>query len=153
MRPGCLEKEMHLEDLACCSTVGGDGLVLSYARGGVGEGFAERIKDLNLTDAQEAKIAEVRRECQVKIQQAHTVLTALVKEELEKVRDVLATAQRQKLQDLKEEREERRVEGLAQGIAHLKQLDLTQDELAKIHNIQNEYHPRMVKAMEASAKE
>jgi Spy/CpxP family protein refolding chaperone len=116
---------------------------------GVGEGLAERIQDLNLTDAQEAKIAEIRKECQVKIQQAGKELSALVKEEVDKVRDVLTTAQKQTLQDLKEEREERRLERLAQGIAHLKELDLTQDELAKIQNIQNEYHPRMVKAMEA----
>src|SRR5215471_19151168 len=36
---------------------------------GGGEGLAERIQDLNLTDAQEAKIAEIRKECRTKIQQ------------------------------------------------------------------------------------
>src|SRR6516165_6626675 len=76
-------------------------LVCPTLLAGVGEGLAERIQDLNLTDAQEAKIAEIRKECQVKIQQARTALSALVKEEVEKVRDVLTTAQKQKLQDLK----------------------------------------------------
>src|SRR5262249_11121000 len=83
------------------------------------------------------------------IQQTDKEFSTLVKEEVEKVRSVLTDAQKQKLQDLKEEREERRLEGLANGIAHLKELDLTEDELAKIQNIQREYRPRTVKAMEA----
>ena len=90
-------------------------LVCPTRGAGVGEGLAERIQDLNLTDAQEAKIADIRKECQVKIQQARTELSTLVKQEVEKVRDVLTAAQKQKLQDLKEEREERRAEGLTQG--------------------------------------
>jgi len=116
---------------------------------GVGEGLAERIQDLNLTDAQEAKIGDIRKECQTKIREAGKELAALVKEEVEKIRDVLTPAQKQKILALKEEREERRLEGLAHGIAHLKDLDLTEDELAKIQDIRKEYRPRTVKAMEA----
>jgi Spy/CpxP family protein refolding chaperone len=116
---------------------------------GGGEGLAERIQDLNLTDAQETKIADIRKDCEPKIKQAAKELSTLVKEEVEKVRDILSVAQKQKLQDLKEEREERKAEGLAQKIAHLKELDLTEDEVAKINNIQKEYRPRIVKAMEA----
>ena len=112
------------------------------------EGLVEKIQDLNLTDAQETKIADIRKECRTKIEQTDKQLAALVKEEVEKVRGVLTDAQKQKLQDLKEEREERRLEGLASGLAHLKELDLTEDEVAKIQNIQKEYRPRTAQAME-----
>jgi hypothetical protein len=113
---------------------------------GGGEGSTERIQDLNLTDAQEARIADIRKEFRIKIQQTDKEIAALVKEEVEKVRDVLTVAQKQKLQDLKEER---KLEGgLAHRIAHLKELDLTEGELSKIQNIQREYRPRMVRAME-----
>jgi Spy/CpxP family protein refolding chaperone len=37
---------------------------------GVGERLAEKIQDLNLTDNQEAKIAEIMKESQPKVQEA-----------------------------------------------------------------------------------
>jgi Spy/CpxP family protein refolding chaperone len=118
-------------------------------RAGGGESLAERIQDLNLTDAQEAKIADIRKDCRTKIQQTDRELATLVKEEVDKIRDVLTVAQKQKLQDLKEEREERRLEGgLAQRVAHLKELDLSEDEVTKIQSIQREERPRVVRAME-----
>jgi len=116
---------------------------------GVGEGLAERIQDLNLTDEQEAKIAGIRKECGPKIQEAGKDLAAIVKEEEDKVREVLTAEQKEKLQALKEERKEHRLEGLAARIAHLKDLDLTDDEIAKIQEIRKEYRPKVVKAMEA----
>ena len=116
---------------------------------GVGGGMAERIQDLNLTDAQEAKIAEIRKDCQAKIREAGKDLAAVVKQEVEKIRAVLTPEQKQKLQALKEERKEKRLEGLASRIAHLKELDLTEDEVAKFHDIQKECRPKMVKAMES----
>ncbi len=122
---------------------------LQAQQAGGGEVLIVKIQDLNLTDAQESKIADIRKDCQVKVQQAAEELSAFVKEEVEKVRGVLTAAQKQKLQDLKEEREESRLEGVAHGIVHLKELDLTDDEIAKIQNIQREYRPRIASAMEA----
>jgi Spy/CpxP family protein refolding chaperone len=114
----------------------------------VGEGLAERMQDLNLTDAQESKIAEIQNESRPKIQEARKELAAIVKEEVEKVRDVLSPQQKTKLEALKEEREEHRLEGLAQRIAHLKDLDLTEGELAKIQAFRKEFRPKITKAME-----
>jgi Spy/CpxP family protein refolding chaperone len=116
---------------------------------GVGVVIVERIQDLNLTDQQEAKIAEIRKDCQTKVREAGKDLAAVVKQEVEKIRAVLTAEQKQKLQALKEERKEKRLEGLAVRIAHLKELDLTEDEVAKIHDIQKECRPKMVKAMES----
>ena len=119
-----------------------------WAVAAAGEGMAERMHDLNLTDAQEAKIADIRNESRPKIQEAGKELAAIVKQEEEKVRDVLTPEQKTKLAAMKEEREEHRMEGLAERIAHLKDLDLTEAELSKIHNIRNEFRPKIVKAME-----
>jgi Spy/CpxP family protein refolding chaperone len=116
---------------------------------GVREGLAERIQDLNLTDEQEAKIADIRKEYGPKAQEAGKELAAIVKDEEEKVREVLTAEQKEKLQTLKEERKEQRREGLAQRMARLKDLDLTEAEHAKIEEIRKEYHPKIVKAMEA----
>lgn len=113
-----------------------------------GEGMVARIQDLNLTDQQEAKIADIRKECQPKIQEAAKDPAAVVKEEEDKIRDVLTPEQREKLQAMREEREEHRMEGLAAKMAHLKDLDLTEDERAKIQDIRREYRPRIEKAME-----
>jgi Spy/CpxP family protein refolding chaperone len=54
-----------------------------------GAGLAERIQDLNLTDAQEAKIAEIRKEYRPKVQEAGNKLCGTVHEEVEKVLAVL----------------------------------------------------------------
>ena len=109
--------------------------------------LAERIQDLNLTDDQEAKIADIRKECRPKIQEAAKELAAAVKEEVEKVRAVLTQEQKEKLQALKEERRERRAEGLAERIAHLRELDLTDAERAKIAEIRKEFRPKVAKAL------
>jgi Spy/CpxP family protein refolding chaperone len=109
--------------------------------------LVEKFQDLHLTDAQEAKIAEIRKECRPKVQEATREMTALVKEQIEKVRDVLTAEQKQKLQDLKEEREERREDCLAHAIASLKELDLTDAEMTRIGEIRKEYRPRIQKAM------
>jgi len=117
-------------------------------RNGVGEGLAERIQDLNLTDEQETKIADIRKECRPKIQDAGKELVTIVKEEVDKVRDLLTPEQKEKLQAVKEERKERGSEGLAERIAHLKDLDLTDAEIAQMEEIRKEYRPKIVKAME-----
>ena len=112
------------------------------------EGLAERIQDLHLTDQQEAKIEEIQKECRPKVEEAAKELSGLVKEEVDKVRDVLTPEQRTKVEAFKEERKERRVEGLACRLAHLKELDLTDAEEAQIENIRNEFRPKIAKAME-----
>jgi len=109
-------------------------------------GFAARVQDLNLTDEQEAKIAEIRKEYRPKVQEAGKELAAVVKEEVEKVRAVLTPEQKTKLEATKEERQERRAEGLAERIAHLRELDLSDAEVAKMEEIRKEYQPKIEKA-------
>jgi Spy/CpxP family protein refolding chaperone len=106
------------------------------------------VQDLNLTDEQESKIADIRKECHPKVEAAAKELGGIVKEEVEKVRAVLTPEQREKLQALREERKEHRMEGLAATLAHLKELDLTDAEVSKIQEIRNECRPKLVKAME-----
>jgi Spy/CpxP family protein refolding chaperone len=117
---------------------------------GIGGGLAERIQDLNLTADQEDKIADIRKECQPKVQEAVKALAAIGREEVDKVRDVLTAEQREKLQALKEERKERRVEGLVERMAHLNELDLTENEVAKIEEIRTEYRPKIARVMEGT---
>jgi Spy/CpxP family protein refolding chaperone len=110
-------------------------------------GPAERIQDLNLTDEQETKIADIVKEYRPKNEEAVKDLTSVVKDEVEKVRAVLTAEQREKLDSLKEERKEHREDCLAHRIAHLKELDLTDDELTKIGEIRTDFRPKIVKAM------
>jgi Spy/CpxP family protein refolding chaperone len=114
----------------------------------VGEGLAERIQDLNLTDEQEAKIADIRKESRPKVEEAAKELGVVVKQEEDKVRAVLTPEQTEKLQALKGERKERRHEGLCERIAHLRDVDLTDAEISQIENIQKEFRPKIVKAMD-----
>jgi Spy/CpxP family protein refolding chaperone len=106
-----------------------------------------QIQDLNLTDQQEAKIADIRKEFRPKVQEAAKELGALVREELEKVTALLTAEQKQKIQGLREDREERREECLAHAIASLKELDLTDAEMTKIAEIRREYRPRTDKVV------
>src|SRR5262249_9578420 len=115
---------------------------------GVG-GLAARIQDLNLTDEQEAKIADIRKESGPKVQEAARELAAAVKEETEKARAVLTPEQQKKLQEFREERREFRAEGLCEKLAHLGDLDLTDAEMEKIGDIRKEYRPKIVKALES----
>jgi Spy/CpxP family protein refolding chaperone len=112
-----------------------------------GAGLTARIQDLNLTDEQEAKIADIRKEYRPKVQEVGKELAAVVKEEVEKVRAVLTPEQKAKLEAAKEERQERRAEGLAERIAHLGELDLTDTEIAKIGDIRKEYRPKVETAL------
>jgi len=113
-----------------------------------GEVLVVWIQDLNLTDDQEAKIADIRKEYRPKVQEAGKELAAVVKEEMEKVRDVLTPEQKTKLAAFKEERQENREEHLSERIAHLRELDLTDDEMAKIAEIRKEFRPKVEKALE-----
>jgi Spy/CpxP family protein refolding chaperone len=109
--------------------------------------LVERIQDLNLTDEQEAKITDIRKECRPKVQEAAKGLASVVREEVESIRDVLTADQKQKIQALKEEHEKRTEECLAQAIASFKDLDFTEDEMAKIQDIRKEFRPKVEKAM------
>jgi Spy/CpxP family protein refolding chaperone len=111
-------------------------------------GLAERIQDLNLTDEQEAKIADIRKEARPKVEEAAKEVAALVKDEVGKIEEVLTPEQRTKIQALKEERKEHRAEGLAERMVHFGQLHLTDAELAQLQAIHKEYRPKVVKAME-----
>ena len=110
-------------------------------------GLAERLQDLNLTEDQETKIADIVKECRTKNAEAIKELASVVKEEMDKVRAVLTPEQREKLQTLKEERREAREDCLAHRLAHLRDVDLTDDEMEKIADIRKEFRPRIVKAM------
>jgi Spy/CpxP family protein refolding chaperone len=113
--------------------------------------LVERIQDLNLTDAQEAKIADIRKDFQPKVQAAAKELTGIVKEEVDKIGAVLTPEQKAKVQAMKEERAEHREECLAHRLTNLKELDLTDTEMTKIGDIRKEYRPKIQKAMETLA--
>jgi Spy/CpxP family protein refolding chaperone len=113
-----------------------------------GTGLAERIQDLNLTDAQEAKIADLRKEFRPKVQEAAKEVVAIVREEVEKMQTVLTPQQKQKLQTLREERQEHREDCLAHRIANLRDLDLTDAEMTQIGDIRKEFRPKIEKALE-----
>lgn len=113
------------------------------------EVVVERIQDLNLTDDQETKIADINKEYEPKVKEAAKELAAVVKEEGDEIRTVLTNEQKDKLKELKEEGKEHVHEGLAARITHLKELDLTEDEISKIQEIRKEYRPKIEKAMES----
>jgi Spy/CpxP family protein refolding chaperone len=112
------------------------------------EGTTEGIQDLKLTDEQEGKIADIRDEYRPKVQEAGKALGSLVKEEMDKIKAVLTPDQKAKVEALKEDRKERRPECLAERIAHVEELDLTDAEMDKIGEIRKEYRPKIVKALE-----
>src|SRR5262245_48860931 len=107
----------------------------------------ERIQDLDLTDAQESKIAEIRKQHQPKVQEAAKELVTLVKEENEKMQGILTPEQQKQVQAMKEERKEQREECAAHAFANLKELDLTDAEMTKIGEIRKEYRPKFEKLM------
>jgi Spy/CpxP family protein refolding chaperone len=106
-------------------------------------GRAARIQDLHLTDAQEAKIAEIRKEYKPKVEEAAKDLQAIVKEETDKVEGILTAEQKTKLKESKEELKEMRAESLAEEIAHFKEVDLTENEIAQIAEIRKQYRPKV----------
>ena len=115
-----------------------------------GEGvLVVTIQDMNLTDEQEAKIADIMKDFRTKNADALKELASAAKEEMEKVDAVLTPAQKAKLETVKEERKEAREECLAHRFAQLKELELTDDEMTKIGAIRSEFRPKLVKAARA----
>jgi Spy/CpxP family protein refolding chaperone len=115
---------------------------------GAREIFVERIEQINLTEDQETKVGAIQKEFRPKVEEAAKELTTLAKEEVEKIRGVLTPEQKTKAEALKEERKERRTEGLSERAAHLDDFDLTEGEAAKIMEIRKEYRPKVAKALE-----
>ena len=111
------------------------------------EALVVTIQDLELTDAQEAKIAEIRKDFGPKVEKAAKEFATLVKDELEKMQAALTPEQKEKLRATKDERRERRFESLCERIAHLKQLNLTEAEMAKIQDIRKECRPKVLTAL------
>jgi Spy/CpxP family protein refolding chaperone len=100
-----------------------------------GKKHREVLASLNLTDAQKQKVLDICQDC-----------CAAVKEELEQIRDVLTKEQQAKLADLRDERKENVRDRLAHRIANLQELNLTEDEVAKIAEIRKEYRPKIQEA-------
>jgi Spy/CpxP family protein refolding chaperone len=118
------------------------------ASAGAKTGLAARLQDLDLTDEQEARILDIRKDHRPKVQEAARELAAVVKEEVDKVRGVLTPEQRTKFEAAKDERPEVRPEGLSERVGHLDKLDLTDDEVAKIREIHADFRPQMEKVLE-----
>jgi Spy/CpxP family protein refolding chaperone len=130
------------------ATTAGGRLFARDTKGAESGANGETIVDLNLTDEQEAKIAEIRKESRPKVEEAAKDLSGLVKEEVEKVRGILTPEQREKVQAMRDIRRENRAAGVAQKIAHLDELDLTDSEMAQIAEIRKEFRPRIIQALQ-----
>jgi Spy/CpxP family protein refolding chaperone len=150
------------------------------------------LQDLDLTDAEMAKIAEIRREYRPRIVKAleglKGILTdeqrkareealkagkkrrevlaslnltgeqkerveavakevgTLVRDQMEKIRDVLTEGQNEKLQEFRGERRERVRDRMAHRIAKLRDLNLTDEQKTQIADIRKEYQPRVQEA-------
>jgi Spy/CpxP family protein refolding chaperone len=105
----------------------------------------EVLASLNLTDEQRQKVQVIGNE-----------VAPLVREELEKIRDVLTEEQQAKLPELKTEREDRVRDRLAARIANLRDLNLTSAQKTAIADIRNEYRPKIHEAgnkLRATARE
>jgi len=100
------------------------------------------IQDIDLSDEQEAEISAIRKEYRPKVEESAKELKSLVKDEVDQIRNVFTPEQRPKVQEIIEERRDFKAESLAQRIAALKELDLTEAELEKIAEIRKEYRPR-----------
>jgi len=112
------------------------------------EAFAERIQDMDLSDEQEAKIAEVSKEFRPKIEPQAKELASLVQEEVGKIQAILTPAQKEMLKNRKDDRAERRSESLAERLAHLEDLDFSAAEMAKLAEIRKNSRPEIAKALE-----
>jgi Spy/CpxP family protein refolding chaperone len=109
--------------------------------------LAARIQDLHLTDEQEAKIADIRKQYHPKVQEAAKDLAAIVKQEEDKMQGLLTPEQKTKLQGTKEELKLMKAESLAEQIAHLGDVDLTDGETNKIGDIRKEFRPQIEKTL------
>jgi Spy/CpxP family protein refolding chaperone len=100
-----------------------------------GKKHREVLEAIKLTGDQKEKVETVGKE-----------VATLVREEMEKIRDVLSAAQNEKLQELREERKEHVRDRTAHRISELKELNLTDDQKTKIADIRKEYRPKVHEA-------
>jgi Spy/CpxP family protein refolding chaperone len=100
-----------------------------------GKNRREVIAALNLTDEQKGKVEAAGKE-----------MRTLVREELEKIRDVLSEGQKEKLEVFQEERKEHVRDRMAHAIMNSKDLDLTADQKTKLADIRKEYRPKVHEA-------
>jgi Spy/CpxP family protein refolding chaperone len=112
-----------------------------------GGALAGRIQALHLTDEQETKIADIRKEYRPKVHEAAKDLATVVKEEEEKVLGILTPEQKTKVQADRAELKEMRAESLGEEIAHLGDLQITDAEINQIADIRKEYRPKMEAAL------
>jgi len=110
--------------------------------------LVERIQELNLTDEQEAKIAEIQKASRPKVEAAAKALAAVAKEEADKALAVLTPEQKEKVAAAKEERKELRSEGVCEKMARLQELDLSDAQIAQIEACRKECRPEIAKALE-----
>jgi periplasmic protein CpxP/Spy len=111
------------------------------------EVFVVTIQDLPLSEQQEARINDIRKEYRPKVEQSAKQLKTLATEEVDQIRNALSPEQREKIRTMLTERAQFRIESLAQTIANLKELDLSEDELAKIEKIHSEFRPKTAAVM------
>jgi Spy/CpxP family protein refolding chaperone len=105
----------------------------------------EIIGSLKLTDDQKEKVAAIGKE-----------LIPILREELQKIADVLTVEEKAKLRKLAEEKWEHVRDGLAHQIAEFKELALTDEQKTTIADIRNKYRPRIHEAgnkLRASVRE
>jgi Spy/CpxP family protein refolding chaperone len=107
----------------------------------------DKEAEMILALGQEMRLEAIRKEFGDKIDRSGKQLAALIKDEVGKIRMVLTPVQNEKLRELNLGSLEHEVDGLAQRIAGLAGLDLTEGELAKIGRIRKEYRPKVEKAM------
>jgi Spy/CpxP family protein refolding chaperone len=100
-----------------------------------GKSHREIMASLNLTDEQKQKV----RGCCKEVHSA-------VKEELEKMREVLTPEQQAQLGEFKEERREHARDRMAGMIAHARDLNLTDEQKTQIAEIRKEFRPRIHEA-------
>jgi Spy/CpxP family protein refolding chaperone len=100
-----------------------------------GKKHREVVAALNLTDDQKAKVETVCKE-----------VGTLVREEMEKMRDVLTEEQRATLAEPKQERKDRIRDRKAVAIMNFKELNLTDAQQAKFQEIRKEYRPKVHEA-------
>jgi len=110
--------------------------------------LVERIQELDLSDEQEAKIAEIQKAGRPKIEAAAKALAAVAKEEADKALAVLTPEQKEKVAAAKEERKELRSEGVCEKMARLQELDLSDAQIAQIEACRKECRPEIAKALE-----
>ena len=95
----------------------------------------EILESMKLTDDQKQKVAAVAKE-----------LGDLVREEAEKVSDVLTASQKEQLTELKDERREQVRDRLAHRITNLRDLNLTDEQKTKLADIRKESRPKIQQA-------